>query len=68
MTMLMDLMMKYIPDGYTEKSNMSRTIMYDLQGRDITCMKEYDALKYPCQECDREDCDEREDYSGEEKQ
>ena len=60
MTMLVDLMMKYIPDGYTEKSNMSETIMYDSQGRDITCMKEYGALKYPCRECDREDCEERE--------
>ena len=40
---------------------MSKTIMYNSQGRDITCMKEYGALKYPCQECDREDCDERED-------
>ena len=60
--------MKYIPDGYTEKFNMSRTITYDLQGRDITYMKEYGALKYPCQECDREICEEREDYSGEEKQ
>ena len=58
-------MMKYIPDGYTEKSNMGRIIMYDSQGRDITCMKEYDALKYPCQECDREDCEEREYYRKE---
>ena len=46
---------------------MSKTIIYDSQGRDITCMKEFDALKYPCRECDREDCEEREDYSGEEK-
>ena len=61
----MDLMMKYIPDGYTEKSNMSRTITYDSHGRDITCMKEYDALKYPCQECDRADCEEREYYRKE---
>ena len=41
---------------------MSGTIMYDSQDRDITCIKEYDALKYPCRECDREDCEEREDY------
>ena len=41
---------------------MSRTITYDSQGRDVTCMKEYDALRYHCQECDREDCEEREDY------
>ena len=41
---------------------MSRTITYDSQGNDITCMKEFDALKYPCKECDRTDCEEREDY------
>ena len=41
---------------------MSKTITYDSQGRDITCMKEYSTLKYPCQECDREDCEERKDY------
>ena len=35
---------------------MGRIIMYDSQGRDITCMKEYGALKYPCRECDRTDC------------
>ena len=29
-------------------------------------LREYDALKYPCNECDRTDCEEREDYSGEE--
>lgn len=40
---------------------MSRTITYDSQGNDITCMKEFDALKYPCQECDIADCEERED-------
>lgn len=58
----MDSMMKCIPDGYMEKSNMGRTITYDSHGRDITCMKEFDALKYPYQECDMEDCEEREDY------
>ena len=36
--------------------------MYDSKGRDITCMKEFDVLKCPCQECDREDCEERESY------
>ena len=41
---------------------MSRTITYDSHGKDITCMKEFDALKYPCLECDRETCEEREDY------
>lgn len=41
---------------------MGRTITYDSQGNDITCMKEFDALKYPCKECDRTDCEEKEDY------
>ena len=41
---------------------MSRTITYDSQGNDITCMKEFDTLKYPCKECDRTDCDNREEY------
>ena len=45
---------------------MSRTITYDSQGNDITCMKEFDALKYPCKECDRTDCEEREEYNMEE--
>lgn len=43
-------------------SNMCKTITLDLRGNDITCMKEFDALKYPCDECDREDCEERENY------
>lgn len=42
--------------------DMGRTITYDSQGNDITCMKEFDALKYLCKECDRTDCEEREDY------
>ena len=55
--------MKYIPDGNVKRFNdMSRTITYDSQGKDITCIREFDALKYPCQECDRTDCEEREDY------
>lgn len=41
---------------------MSIKITYDSQGNDITCMKEFDALKYPCKECDRTDCDNREEY------
>lgn len=41
---------------------MSRLIQLDSDGNDITCMKNFDALKYPCGECDREDCDEREEY------
>lgn len=40
---------------------MGRTITYDSQGRDTTCMKEFNALKYPCRECNREDCEEREE-------
>lgn len=42
---------------------MSKTITYDSQGNDITCMKEFDALKYPCKECNIYDCEEREDYN-----
>lgn len=41
---------------------MSRSIQLDSNGNDITCMKEFDALKHPCRECNREDCDEREKY------
>lgn len=44
---------------------MSRMIMFDSNGKDITCMKEFDALMCPCQECDREDCEEREEYNRE---
>lgn len=45
-----------------EVNNMSRSIQLDSDGNDITCMKEFDALKYPCRECDKEDCNEREEY------
>lgn len=41
---------------------MSRSIQLDLNGNDITCMKEFDVLKYPCKECNRQDCEEREIY------
>ena len=41
---------------------MNKTITYDSQGNDITCMKEFDALLYPCKECNRTDCEEREYY------
>lgn len=41
---------------------MSKTITLDAHGNDITCMKEFDALKYPCDACDRKDCEEREYY------
>lgn len=45
---------------------MSKTITYDSQGRDITCMKEFDALKYPCRDCDRDDCEEGEELLNKE--
>lgn len=41
---------------------MGRSIRLDSDGNDITCMKEFDALKYPCDECIKEDCEEREEY------
>lgn len=41
---------------------MSRTITYDSQGNNITCMKEFDALLYPCKVCDRTDCEEKQFY------
>lgn len=41
---------------------MSRSIQLDSGGNDITCMKVFNALKCPCQQCDREDCDEKEEY------
>lgn len=41
---------------------MSRLIQLDSEGNDITCMKEFDVLKYACEECDRDDCDERANY------
>lgn len=40
---------------------MSRSIQLDSNGNDITCMKEFDALQYPCRG-DREDYDERKEY------
>lgn len=39
---------------------MSKSIQLDSYGKDITCMKEFNVLKYLCRECDREKCDERE--------
>lgn len=41
---------------------MSRLIQLDANGNDITCMKEFDALKYPCDSCDRANCEERDVY------
>lgn len=41
---------------------MSKAIPLDSYGNDITCMKEFDALKYPYNECYITDCEEREYY------
>ncbi len=41
---------------------MGRSIQLDSDGNDITCMKEFDALKYPCDLCERKDCEEREEH------
>lgn len=41
---------------------MSRTITLDFDGNDITCMKIFDALAYPCSACDNEDYPDRETY------
>lgn len=41
---------------------MGRVIAYDSQGKDITCMKEFTALEYPCEVCDRTNCEERWKY------
>ena len=41
---------------------MSRIISFDPEGNDITCMKEFDALAYPCSACDNDDCPDRETY------
>ena len=40
---------------------MSRTITWDSNGNDITCMKKFDALKFPCDTCDIKDCPEKEE-------
>lgn len=34
---------------------MSRSIQLDSDGNDITCMKEFDVLKHPCDLCKRKD-------------
>lgn len=39
---------------------MGKRLAFDSEGKDITCMKEFDALAYPCKECNRTDCEERE--------
>lgn len=38
---------------------MSKLIQLNSDGNDITYMKEFDALKYPCDSCDRADCEEK---------
>ena len=38
-------------------------LTYDSQGKDITCMKQFDVLKYPCDEFNIKDCKEREEGS-----
>ena len=38
-------------------------LTYDSQGKDITCMKQFDALKYTCDECNIKNCKEREEGS-----
>lgn len=42
---------------------MGVSIQLDSDGNDITCMKEFDVLKYSCRECNREECEEREEYN-----
>lgn len=43
---------------------MNKTITFDSEGNDITCMKEFDALEYPCDCCIVNDCPDRETYGG----
>lgn len=38
-------------------------ITYDSKGNDITCMKEFNGLKFPCNECSRNYCEDREHYN-----
>lgn len=42
---------------------MDRVISFDLDGNDITCMKVFDALEYPCSACNIEECPDREIYN-----
>ena len=44
---------------------MGRTISFDYEGHDITCMKVFDALAYPCNACNITDCPDREMYDNE---
>lgn len=41
---------------------MSRIVSFDSGGNDITCMKVFDGLAYPCSVCDIKDCLDRETY------
>ena len=43
---------------------MDRTIRLDSNGNDITCMKVFDALMYPCDACNIESCEDREIYEN----
>ena len=43
---------------------MSRTVSFDNNGNDITYMKVFDALAYPCDACDIKDCPNRETYNN----
>ena len=43
---------------------MDRIITFDCEGNDITCMKVFDALMYPCNVCNIEDCPDREIYDN----
>lgn len=44
---------------------MSKTFTYDSAGKNITCMREYDALLHPCDECDVENCEKMEEMRDE---
>lgn len=39
---------------------MGRTVSFDIDGNDVTCMKEFDALLNSCDACGIEDCPDRE--------
>ena len=41
---------------------MDRVISFDCDGNDITCMKVFDGLEYPCSACDIKDCPDRDSY------
>lgn len=41
---------------------MDRIMTFDAEGNDITCMKTFDVLLYPCDACSNVDCPDRETY------